>query len=106
MSLRMFVSSLANNHSLCRPVKVIRLIGKNTCEEIILKRAEAKLKLTESVMEGGHFSHTPQDLLTDKEFKVRTTLYRERVRWGEGGGGGGGTSATRPTTCSPTRNSR
>ena len=33
-----------------RPVKIIRLIGKNTIEEIILKRAEDKLKLTSTVI--------------------------------------------------------
>ena len=36
-----------------RPVKIIRLVSKNTVEEIILKRAEQKLKLTNSVVEGG-----------------------------------------------------
>ncbi|XP_035687270.1 chromodomain-helicase-DNA-binding protein 1-like [Branchiostoma floridae] len=39
-----------------RPVKIIRLIGRSTVEEIILKRAEAKLKLTNSVIEGGQLS--------------------------------------------------
>ncbi|KAI8520689.1 Chromodomain-helicase-DNA-binding protein 1-like [Branchiostoma belcheri] len=39
-----------------RPVKIIRLIGGSTVEEIILKRAEAKLKLTNSVIEGGQLS--------------------------------------------------
>ncbi|XP_070199132.1 chromodomain-helicase-DNA-binding protein 1-like [Littorina saxatilis] len=38
-----------------RPVKVIRLIGRNTVEEIILKRAEDKLKLTDTVIERGEF---------------------------------------------------
>ncbi|CAH1226693.1 CHD1L [Branchiostoma lanceolatum] len=39
-----------------RPVKIIRLIGRSTVEEIILKRAEAKLKLTNNVIEGGQLS--------------------------------------------------
>ncbi|XP_005098173.1 chromodomain-helicase-DNA-binding protein 1-like [Aplysia californica] len=39
-----------------RPVKVIRLIGRNTVEEIILRRAEEKLKLTEKVIEKGAFA--------------------------------------------------
>ncbi|GFR78435.1 chromodomain-helicase-DNA-binding protein 1-like [Elysia marginata] len=39
-----------------RPVKIIRLIGRNTVEEIILRRAEEKLKLTEKVIESGQFS--------------------------------------------------
>eukprot|EP00731_Ephydatia_muelleri_P023270 Em0015g853a len=40
-----------------RPVKVIRLLGKNTVEKVILKRAYAKLELTATVIEGGQFSH-------------------------------------------------
>ena len=39
-----------------RPVKIVRLVGRNTVEEIILKRAEEKLKLTEKVIEEGEFS--------------------------------------------------
>ena len=39
-----------------RRVKVIRLVGRSTVEEIILKRAQAKLKLTNAVIEGGQFS--------------------------------------------------
>ncbi|KAK3804046.1 hypothetical protein RRG08_003214 [Elysia crispata] len=39
-----------------RPVKIIRLIGRNTVEEIILRRADEKLKLTEKVIESGQFS--------------------------------------------------
>ncbi|XP_077976946.1 chromodomain-helicase-DNA-binding protein 1-like [Glandiceps talaboti] len=39
-----------------KPVKIIRLVGKDTVEEIILKRADAKLKLTNTVIEGGQFS--------------------------------------------------
>ena len=37
----------------CRPVKVIRLVGRYSVEEIILKRAHSKLKLTNTVIEGG-----------------------------------------------------
>ena len=37
-------------------MKVIRLIAKETVEEIILKRSEAKLSLTQAVIEGGQFS--------------------------------------------------
>lgn len=33
-----------------RPVKIIRLVAKSTVEEVILTRAEAKLKLTHSVI--------------------------------------------------------
>ncbi|XP_038057160.1 chromodomain-helicase-DNA-binding protein 1-like [Patiria miniata] len=39
-----------------RPVKIIRLVGKDSVEEIIIKRADAKLKLTNQVIEGGQFS--------------------------------------------------
>ncbi|XP_070567712.1 chromodomain-helicase-DNA-binding protein 1-like [Ptychodera flava] len=52
-----------------KPVKIIRLVGKDTVDEIILKRADAKLKLTNTVIEGGQFSlgasnqaETPQSL--------------------------------------------
>ena len=37
----------------CRPVKVIRLVARSTVEEIVLKRADDKLKLTNTVIEGG-----------------------------------------------------
>ena len=55
-----------------RPVKVIRLVGKNTVEEIILKRAEEKLKLTEKVIEEGQFSLglSKQSMITDEKVKV------------------------------------
>ncbi|XP_063967719.1 chromodomain-helicase-DNA-binding protein 1-like [Lytechinus pictus] len=39
-----------------RPVKIIRLIGKDSVEELILRRADEKLKLTNDVIEGGKFS--------------------------------------------------
>ncbi|KAK0060448.1 chromodomain-helicase-DNA-binding protein 1-like isoform X1 [Biomphalaria pfeifferi] len=44
-----------------RPVKVIRLIGRNTVEEIILRRAEAKLKLTEKVIKNRAFAAKSED---------------------------------------------
>ncbi|MBN3288763.1 CHD1L protein, partial [Polyodon spathula] len=40
-----------------RPVKIIRLIGRDTIEEIVYRRAMSKLKLTNTVIEGGQFSH-------------------------------------------------
>ena len=40
----------------CRPVKVVRLVCRHTVEEIVLKRALAKLELTQTVIEGGQFS--------------------------------------------------
>ena len=39
-------------------MKVLRLICKDTAEEVILKRAEAKLSLTSTVIEGGHSSRS------------------------------------------------
>lgn len=39
-----------------RPVKIIRLVGRDTVEELILRRADEKLKLTNDVIEGGKFS--------------------------------------------------
>ena len=36
-----------------RPVKVIRLVGRHSVEEIVLKRANQKLELTNTVIEGG-----------------------------------------------------
>ena len=55
-------NQLGTKFTLCgylfRPVKIIRLIGKNTVEEIILKRAEEKLKLTKKVIETGDFAST------------------------------------------------
>lgn len=58
-------------------MKVIRLIGRNTVEEIILKRAEDKLKLTEKVIEEGEFSLglNKQALFTDKHVPVSTYLF-------------------------------
>ena len=62
-----------------RPVKIVRLVGRNTVEEIILKRAEEKLKLTEKVIEEGEFSLgvSKQKLFTDDKVKVS---YREGYR--------------------------
>ncbi|XP_055500999.1 chromodomain-helicase-DNA-binding protein 1-like [Leucoraja erinacea] len=39
-----------------RPVKIIRLIGRDTVEELIYNRAMSKLKLTNTLIEGGQFS--------------------------------------------------
>ena len=58
-------------------MKVIRLVGKNTVEEIILKRAEEKLKLTEKVIEEGQFSLglAKQAMFTDDKVKVQYLLF-------------------------------
>lgn len=59
-----------------RSVKIIRLIGKNTVEEIILKRAVEKLKLTETVIKEGEFSLgiSKEDLFTDNKVKLQDIL--------------------------------
>lgn len=59
-----------------KPVKVLRLVGRNTVEEIILKRAEDKLKLTEKVIEEGQFSlsASKQSLITDDKVKLQDIL--------------------------------
>ena len=56
-----------------RPVKVIRLLGRNTVEEIILRRAEAKLQLTNAIIEGGQFSlgASKAALVADSTLQVR-----------------------------------
>ncbi|KAL4225128.1 Chromodomain-helicase-DNA-binding protein 1-like [Mactra antiquata] len=59
-----------------RPVKIIRLIGHNTVEEIILKRAEDKLKLTSAVIKEGEFSlgANKQALFADDKVKLQDIL--------------------------------
>ena len=47
-----------------RPVKVIRLVGRHSVEEIVLKRANRKLELTNTVIEGGQVSSESSDLLS------------------------------------------
>ena len=57
-------------------MKIIRLIGKNTVEEIILRRAEEKLKLTNTVIKEGEFSlgAGKAGLFTNDKVKVRGYL--------------------------------
>ncbi|KAI5109512.1 chromodomain-helicase-DNA-binding protein 1-like, partial [Silurus meridionalis] len=55
-----------------RPVKVIRLCGRDTVEEIILSRAASKLRLTDTVIEEGHFSQ--MDNASDFELKEILTF--------------------------------
>ncbi|XP_062607988.1 chromodomain-helicase-DNA-binding protein 1-like isoform X1 [Saccostrea cucullata] len=59
-----------------RPVKIIRLVGRHTVEEIILKRAEDKLKLTEKVIEEGEFSLglNKQSLISDEHVPLQDIL--------------------------------
>ena len=51
-----------------RPVRVIRLIAQRTIEEIILRRAAAKLKLTDDVIEGGQFSLGTDNSSSDTDY--------------------------------------
>ncbi|XP_030825592.1 chromodomain-helicase-DNA-binding protein 1-like [Camarhynchus parvulus] len=39
-----------------KPVKIIRLIGRDTVEEIIYRKAASKLRLTNAIVEGGQFA--------------------------------------------------
>ncbi|XP_060619405.2 chromodomain-helicase-DNA-binding protein 1-like isoform X2 [Anolis sagrei] len=39
-----------------KPVKIIHLIGRDTIEEIIYRRAASKLQLTNTIIEGGQFA--------------------------------------------------
>lgn len=57
MFLSMTIKSLLSSPALHRPVKVVRLISRDTAEEIVLQRAQAKLSLTQTVIEEGQFSH-------------------------------------------------
>ncbi|KAM6474909.1 chromodomain-helicase-DNA-binding protein 1-like isoform 2-T2 [Liasis olivaceus] len=48
-----------------KPVKIIRLIGRDTVEEIIYRRAISKLQLTNTIIEGGQFAlgaHKTQEI--------------------------------------------
>ena len=56
MHMRAYTHTRTHMHThthLFRPVKVIRLIAQHSVEEIVLKRAHAKLELTNTVIEGG-----------------------------------------------------
>ncbi|XP_052802609.1 chromodomain-helicase-DNA-binding protein 1-like [Mya arenaria] len=59
-----------------RPVKIIRLTGRHTVEEIILKRAEEKLKLSTAVIKEGEFSLGADKtaLFTDDKVKLLDIL--------------------------------
>lgn len=57
-----------------RPVKIVRLIGTNTVEEIILRRAEDKLRLTEKVIEEGQFTLGAKSLITTDKVGLQDIL--------------------------------
>uniref|UniRef100_A0A8D2CLZ5 Chromodomain-helicase-DNA-binding protein 1-like n=1 Tax=Sciurus vulgaris TaxID=55149 RepID=A0A8D2CLZ5_SCIVU len=53
-----------------KAVKVIRLIGRDTVEEIVYRKAASKLQLTNMIIEGGHFTLGAQKPLTDADLQV------------------------------------
>ena len=53
---------------------MIRLIARDTAEEIILRRAEAKRTLTERVIEGGQFTHGTINNVVDNATQLSDIL--------------------------------
>ncbi|XP_017652241.2 chromodomain-helicase-DNA-binding protein 1-like [Nannospalax galili] len=57
-----------------KSVKVIRLIGRDTVEEIVYRRAASKLQLTNMVIEGGHFTLGAQKPSAEADLQLREIL--------------------------------
>ncbi|XP_077012008.1 chromodomain-helicase-DNA-binding protein 1-like isoform X2 [Tamandua tetradactyla] len=57
-----------------KSVKVIRLIGRDTVEEIVYRKAASKLHLTNMIIEGGHFTLRAQKPSTDADFQLSEIL--------------------------------
>ncbi|XP_063481980.1 chromodomain-helicase-DNA-binding protein 1-like isoform X5 [Symphalangus syndactylus] len=55
-----------------KSVKVIRLIGRDTVEEIVYRKAASKLQLTNMIIEGGHFTLGAQKPAADADLQVLT----------------------------------
>ena len=53
---------------------MVRLISKDTAEEIVLQRAQAKLALTQTVIEAGQFSHGTVDMVADNNNELGDIL--------------------------------
>uniref|UniRef100_A0A671FR36 Chromodomain-helicase-DNA-binding protein 1-like n=1 Tax=Rhinolophus ferrumequinum TaxID=59479 RepID=A0A671FR36_RHIFE len=53
-----------------KSVKVIRLIGRDTVEEIVCRKAASKLQLTNAIIEGGHFTLGAQKPAGDADLQV------------------------------------
>uniref|UniRef100_A0A8I3NBT1 Chromodomain-helicase-DNA-binding protein 1-like n=1 Tax=Canis lupus familiaris TaxID=9615 RepID=A0A8I3NBT1_CANLF len=53
-----------------KSVKVIRLIGRDTVEEIVYRKAASKLQLTNAIIEGGHFTLGAQKPAADADLQV------------------------------------
>ncbi|XP_054568059.1 chromodomain-helicase-DNA-binding protein 1-like [Eptesicus fuscus] len=57
-----------------KSVKVIRLIGRDTVEEIVCRKAASKLQLTSAIMEGGHFTLGAQKPAVDADLQLGEIL--------------------------------
>ncbi|XP_047580547.1 chromodomain-helicase-DNA-binding protein 1-like isoform X1 [Lutra lutra] len=57
-----------------KSVKVIRLIGRDTVEEIVCRKAASKLQLTNAVIEGGHFTLGAQKPAADADLQLSEIL--------------------------------
>ncbi|XP_066117881.1 chromodomain-helicase-DNA-binding protein 1-like isoform X1 [Saccopteryx bilineata] len=57
-----------------KSVKVIRLIGRDTVEEIICRKAASKLQLTSMIIEGGHFTLGSQKPAADADVQLGEIL--------------------------------
>lgn len=57
-----------------KSVKVIRLIGRDTVEEIVYRKAASKLQLTNMVIEGGHFTPGAQKPSAEADFQLSEIL--------------------------------
>uniref|UniRef100_A0ABI8ADG6 Chromodomain helicase DNA binding protein 1 like n=1 Tax=Felis catus TaxID=9685 RepID=A0ABI8ADG6_FELCA len=53
-----------------KSVKVIRLISRDTVEEIVCRKAASKLQLTSTVIEGGHFTLGARKPAADADLQV------------------------------------
>ncbi|XP_045334833.1 chromodomain-helicase-DNA-binding protein 1-like isoform X1 [Leopardus geoffroyi] len=57
-----------------KSVKVIRLISRDTVEEIVCRKAASKLQLTSTVMEGGHFTLGARKPAADADLQLSEIL--------------------------------
>eukprot|EP00071_Canis_lupus_P027060 XP_022260617.1 chromodomain-helicase-DNA-binding protein 1-like isoform X3 [Canis lupus familiaris] len=57
-----------------KSVKVIRLIGRDTVEEIVYRKAASKLQLTNAIIEGGHFTLGAQKPAADADLQLSEIL--------------------------------
>ncbi|ELV11677.1 Chromodomain-helicase-DNA-binding protein 1-like protein [Tupaia chinensis] len=55
-------------------VKVIRLIGRDTVEEMVYRKAASKLQLTNMIIEGGHFTLGGQKPSADADLQLSEIL--------------------------------